>query len=46
MEEKRELLYRLIERFGTKDPAVIKCSEELDMLILNSYIQSVHAECY
>lgn len=43
MEEKRELLYILIERYGTQDPIVIKCSEELDNLISDSYRQSINA---
>lgn len=37
MEEERENLYILIERYGTEDPEVIKCSQKLDDLILKFY---------
>lgn len=34
----KERLCKLIELYGTQNNEVLKCSQELDMLICNTYI--------
>jgi hypothetical protein len=35
----KEKLCKLIDLYGTQNHEVLKCSQELDMLIFNSYIK-------
>jgi hypothetical protein len=35
----RERLHKLVELYGTQNQEVLKCSQELDILIYNSYIK-------
>jgi hypothetical protein len=39
IDQLRERLYKLIELYGTQNQEVLKCSQELDVLICNSYIK-------
>jgi hypothetical protein len=39
IDQLRERLYKLIELYGTQNQEVLKCSQELDILICNSYIK-------
>lgn len=35
----RERLHKLIDLYGTQNQEVLRCSQELDILIYNSYIK-------